>query len=307
MADIARGELAQGCARLRESHALDPAVGTVFNLADCEERSGRTGTAWALFIEARDRLEPSDPRHAEVQARIQAIEPRLARLTLRLADGTPAGVALERDGLPVGSGSVGVPVVVDPGTHVVVLEAPGHEPSRHEVEVATGELREITVAVGRPLPPEARPTPAPTPPPAAQGSSTPATQGSSTPASAPLEQDMSLHPFGVPLLVLGLAAAGVGIGLGAAAQGDYEEVSADCPGNLCNQQGYDVRQDAVAQADVATGVFFGGVALGAVGLILEIVELASADAPGPGGDPIAVRFGASGARGRWTGGIGGRF
>ena len=39
------------CAKFRESNRLDPAVGTVFNIADCEERLGRLATSWTLFQE----------------------------------------------------------------------------------------------------------------------------------------------------------------------------------------------------------------------------------------------------------------
>jgi hypothetical protein len=57
-AALDRGDLDVACGKLRESHRLDPAVGTLFNVADCEERRGKTGTAWALFIEVRDKMQP---------------------------------------------------------------------------------------------------------------------------------------------------------------------------------------------------------------------------------------------------------
>ena len=35
---------------------LDPAIGTVFNIADCEEKLGRLATSWTLFQEVVQRL-----------------------------------------------------------------------------------------------------------------------------------------------------------------------------------------------------------------------------------------------------------
>src|SRR5687768_3323445 len=46
------GEIAGACARLAESHRLDPALGTLINLALCHERQGRTATAMTELHEA---------------------------------------------------------------------------------------------------------------------------------------------------------------------------------------------------------------------------------------------------------------
>src|SRR5262245_31877335 len=53
---LAAGDLDLACARFRESNRLDPAVGTVLNLADCEEKRGKLATAWTLFRRASTEL-----------------------------------------------------------------------------------------------------------------------------------------------------------------------------------------------------------------------------------------------------------
>ena len=44
-AAMAAGSYELACARFRDSDRLDPAIGTRFNLADCEEKRGRVATA----------------------------------------------------------------------------------------------------------------------------------------------------------------------------------------------------------------------------------------------------------------------
>src|SRR5512145_2755140 len=48
---VAAGKVADACPKFEESQRLDPGPGTLFNLADCYERSGRTATAWLTFLD----------------------------------------------------------------------------------------------------------------------------------------------------------------------------------------------------------------------------------------------------------------
>jgi hypothetical protein len=114
------GDIAGACAKFRESDRLDPAVGTVFNIADCEERLGRVARAWTLFDEVAQRLPVTDKRRAVAQQRAAALEPRLPKLSIRLAAKAPAGARVVRDGVELGSASLGTPLPVDPGEHVVI-------------------------------------------------------------------------------------------------------------------------------------------------------------------------------------------
>src|SRR5450755_3617279 len=55
-----RGDWETACPKLRESQRLDPAAGTLLNLADCEEHRGKVATAWQLFRQVVDSLPAND-------------------------------------------------------------------------------------------------------------------------------------------------------------------------------------------------------------------------------------------------------
>jgi hypothetical protein len=145
------GDIAGACAKFRESDRLDPAVGTTFNIADCEERLGHLARAWTLFDEVAQRLPAADKRRAVAQKRAATLEPRLPKLSIRLAAGAPEGTRIVRDGVELGSASQGSPLPVDPGEHVVVVSAPGRAERSFKLIVSEREIRELEVAAGDPL------------------------------------------------------------------------------------------------------------------------------------------------------------
>ena len=118
---MAAGSYDIACARFRDSDKLDPAVGTRFNLADCEEKRGRVATAWSLFRGVLSELAEDDDRRPIAQERVRALEPRLPYLTMRRDPATPPGVRVRIDGVELGEGTFGVPLPMDPGAHDLAL------------------------------------------------------------------------------------------------------------------------------------------------------------------------------------------
>lgn len=138
-AALASGDIALACSRFAESYRLDPAVGTVMNLADCEERAGRLDVALAHFAEARDALAPWDFRMRVVEKRIADLDKRVPRLTLVSSAKLPRETTLECDGVELGVGSLGVALPVAPGTHTCTMHVPRHADGRVDVELKEGE------------------------------------------------------------------------------------------------------------------------------------------------------------------------
>lgn len=156
------GDFAAACPKLEESLRLDPAVGTLVNLASCEEQLGRTATAWQHWRAAADQIPSGDKRRATAVARAAALEKLLARLTIALAAGAPPEAEVKRDGVRLGRASLGLPLPVDPGKHQVVVTTPGREPRAYEVTLRARDSATLTVEPGAELPvATAAPEPAP--------------------------------------------------------------------------------------------------------------------------------------------------
>jgi hypothetical protein len=159
-----RGDHATACEKFRESNRLDPAVGTLLNIAICEEELGQLASAWQHYLEVLEGLFVSDDRLPFVKARVQALEKRVPRLTLRLSTRAPGTTRVRLASTELTPASFGVALPVDPGEHELVVRADGHEARHYPVGVAEGEHEEIVVEPGPPVqarPAVARPKPKP--------------------------------------------------------------------------------------------------------------------------------------------------
>src|SRR5204863_2674176 len=94
-----QGDLTAACPKLAESLRFDPAVGTLMNLAECEERQGRTASAWQRWGSAADQLPSRDRRRETALERARTLEKSLARLAIKLGPTAPTNARVERDGV----------------------------------------------------------------------------------------------------------------------------------------------------------------------------------------------------------------
>jgi hypothetical protein len=120
------GRYPEACGKLESASRLYEGSGLLLNLGDCYERVGRTASAWTEFGEAVTAAERAGRMDdiAEAQRRQTALEPKLARLVVRVTADAP-GMVVRRDGSELARGAWGEAVPVDPGEHVVVAEAAG--------------------------------------------------------------------------------------------------------------------------------------------------------------------------------------
>ena len=144
-----RGDYDTACKQFRESDRIDPAVGTKFNIAECEQERGRLATAWELFRAVAGQLGPDDERLPIATARADALERRVPKLTIRLAPGAPGDTTVRAGKLELGPASFGIPLPLDPGTHLLVVTAPAHGARSFTVQLAETQARSIVVEPGK--------------------------------------------------------------------------------------------------------------------------------------------------------------
>ena len=142
------GSYAEACARFDESLRLDPAAGTLLNLAECNEKQGKVASAWGHLRHALDLLPATDERRAYAEKKVKELEPRLPRVSIRVMPALPPGAHVSRDGEDVGSAALGLLIPVDPGTHEITLVS-GERRHATSIQVSASESRVIVLeAVG---------------------------------------------------------------------------------------------------------------------------------------------------------------
>jgi hypothetical protein len=266
-AAIQRGDYNLACAKFEQSNALDKRVGTLLNLALCEEKRTRLVRAletWRTASELAKRL--GDEREKEAVERAAQLDPRIPRLTLALPASAPSGTTVKIEGLTLTArtleeSELGQPMLVDPGKLSVIVTTPDGGKSSQDVSIGEGEAKEVTLTL-----PSA-------------GSGDPADPGVTTPDSD--DGVDGLLVAGLIVGGLGVAGIAVSMGFGAKAKSKNDESNADghCIGNECDEIGDPLRDEAIDAATISTAMFVvGGIAL-AAGVTLVIVSVTTEDEP----------------------------
>lgn len=267
---MAEGKLDQACPKLAESQNLDPGMGTLFNLALCHEKAGRTASAWVGFREVAALAKAAGQSEREKVAREKeaALEPKLIRLKITVAAGT--GVEVKRDGVVVAPAIWGTGVPIDPGKHVVSAGAPGKEP--WETTIAANQPGKTMTVDVPPLAEKkggAAVTPPLPPPPSPPGGAAEAPAAS---PAAPETPRAWQRPLGISMLALGAVSLGVGTAYGVWAKSTFDRsnTSGNCDAktDACNTAGLEQRAGAVKRGNIGTGVFIAGAVLAAGGIVL---------------------------------------
>lgn len=271
---LAAGDHAAACPKFEASNRLDPGAGTLLNLGDCYEKSGRTASGWAAFREAvavAHRVGDS-PREQLARDRAARLEPLLFRLSFVLADRSADDIAVTLDGKHVDRAVLGTATPIDPGRHVIVASAPGKKSWTKAVEIGSeGKAVVMTVPALDSDPAASAGSIAPNQPPADR-QPPPATTGSNKQGT-------------IGLTIAGVGAAGLVAGtvFGLGAISKWHEAKDNCPGNVCTDPHWlDVRQDANTQADVSTIFFAAGGAALATGAVLWLTAPRTPKAPAVG-------------------------
>lgn len=136
------------CAKFGESLELNPqAIGTLLNVAVCDEKQGRIATAVRRFREARQRAaEDKLAEHLKLaNEKIAALSPDVPHVKIRfLAPPPHAEPTVIFDGRLITPGTSD-DVAADPGERVLVVSAPGYVSFQKTILITKGARTTIDV------------------------------------------------------------------------------------------------------------------------------------------------------------------
>jgi tetratricopeptide (TPR) repeat protein len=235
------GKPEEACAKFRES--LDKnrnAVGTILNVALCDEQEGKIGSAHKLFTEAAERA-----KEQHLDEHLKAAEEHRQKLAVDVPRLTVAFTEIPPDTKLVVGGEVIDPknaadLEVDPGPLKIVASAPGRVPFETTITVGKRDHKAVAVPVlGYPV------------------------------------EDKGRGTLGKVIAISGGVAtlAGVAIGYYASRKYNDEFTNGDCvmkdaPHPMCSPNGYAKTQSASTLGWVGTTVGVAGVVAIGVGVTL---------------------------------------
>jgi hypothetical protein len=257
--DMMAGRFDTGCPALGESYRLDPRAGTLFTLAECENKAGHVASAASRYQEylhlfatlAPDQQEKQRGRELISAQQAAALAPRIPKLTLVLPPDAPPGTVVKRDGIVVEPGALGTATPLDPGEHVISAEAPGKPPYETRFQITPAEQKRVVVELG---PPAATTGPAAPPPPA-----------------EPPSDGSALRTAGLVVGGVGLAAVVAGAITGGLAVSQNGKAKDNCSGTVCNQDGLDAINRTRPLGNASTALFVVGGAGLAAGVLMFVL------------------------------------
>lgn len=249
-----KGDWERACAQFAESQRLDPAPGTLINLADCEEKRGLIASAWSHYVEVEPQFKPADPRAAFAHEHAAALDPRIPRITIKVEPPLPADARVFRDDVELGRASLGVPLPVEPGAHTIIVKL-GSAETRAPISVSEGSTTDVVVTA---------PGTAPEP----SGVSAPASRPEPVSTQRPADHGNGRKTLGWALAGAGGVGVAVGTVTGVLALSKASTVKDTCgPDYLtCSSESVDEASSGRSLATVSTVAFIAGGALAAAGL-----------------------------------------
>ena len=252
------GKYAQACPKLEESERLVPGMGTLYNLADCLEKLGKTASAYSAFSEVVDlaRRAGQPEREAVARERADALKPRLSMLKINLPRPAPTGLEVLIDGRALSDAALAENLPLDPGEHRVTARAPAKITNEAVVRIAaTGPVSVLDLEPLQDAPIVSPPVPL-----------LPGVDRTSSRSDRrPWQKPVALVAGGVALV-----AVGIGTAFGLQASSTWSDAKGACVGNVCDAQGFVGWEVARSSARVSTVLFTSGAILGAAALVMWI-------------------------------------
>lgn len=253
--DLEADDYARACPKFEAAWKILPDhIRTGVTLADCLDKWGKPASALSVLerVAPLAKARGDKAKMAEIEASMVDLDKRVPRLTVRVSESlskTP-GLAILRGGTPLPPASWGSPMPLDPGEYEIEATAVDKPTWKTKVRLGVGKAQTVDINPGWPEPKIEKPIVIRLPP-----------------------QNTGLRTAG--LIGIGLGAAGIatwGI-LGGLAISKNNASKAHCnSANVCDDQGFAVREDAIAFGHGASaGLIAGGVFL-ATGVTLVVIS-----------------------------------
>ena len=277
---LGENRYAEACPKLAESQALEPAPGTLLNLAVCHEGEGQLATAWGEFTQvlSEAKRDGRNDRRVIAEAHLDALESRVPKLTVVVPTRSRVdGLEVWLKGLTLRSSSWDLQIPVNPGEIEVTAKAPGRQAYVAQVQCAEGAPCSVTIPVLAELP---KPPP---PPPVVETRVQPGVR----PQPA-VEPDTGRRDAAYVAAGVGVVALGVGSFFGLRARSQWDDANGHCPDNACDSQGSSLSHSALTSARIADVAFgLGAIGLGVAGYLVLTGPSSSSSSETTGGVAIA--------------------
>ena len=263
--EMKQGNTASACPKFAESYRLDPSIGTLLNLALCEETVGHTATAWTKLRQFLDAAPETDGRVPLARERIAKLEKQLSWVHV-LVDQGGEQMIIQLDGVELREASLDVAIPIDPGLHSIRITRPSGETIETPFEARPAERLNLRLA---PPPREPDPTPDAAPvvvSPELVPSTTEPRGPSVAPSPVPMKPTPNHRERIAGIVVGGIGVAGLltGTVFGLMAASNRDTVRDQCPNHECqNQEGLDAARAGERNVTIANTAF----AVGAIGVV----------------------------------------
>lgn len=265
------GDFVSACPKLAQSAKLEPRVGTLGRLAECEEKIGHLAASRGHWRDAVDLARAQkDDRATHAQDELKRVDALVPRVLVTMTS-PPPNLSLLVDDVAVGSASLGVALPIDPGHHLIAASAPDKVSWSQAIETkADGATTNVTIP---PLA-DAKSASPPPPTPAVMVTPQPATPAVTSETPPEHKTSRPLAGVGVVTAIVGgvviVAGAGLGVVANSKANSSYDEgcqTNGQCPAGAAASD----HDSARTFAGISTVAFIGGGVLVAVGAVLFIV------------------------------------
>jgi hypothetical protein len=132
------GKIKEACEKFASSQKLDPATGTLLNLAACHEKQGVVATSWLEFNEALAQASRAGDkgRIQFAKGHIAALEKQLHRVVIEVLKPHKL-MTVKLDGQDLPKDALGTAIPLDPGEHKIEVYQPGKELWKRTVQAGT--------------------------------------------------------------------------------------------------------------------------------------------------------------------------